>query len=359
MKPVYLLGVFVPVAGVLDLADASPALVFSTSALAMVPVAALMSRATEELAARSGPGIGGLVNVTFGNAPELIIALFALGDGLQEVVKASLVGSILGNCLLVLGAAMLAGGAGRARQTFSRTAAQTQAGMLLVTVAALVLPSVLVLARHGSLPAVGQLRHTYGGDLETVSFAVAIVLIGTYLAGLVFSLRTHRDLFNPHEQDEDLGDTWSARRSVTVLALSGALVAAMSEILVGSVEHTARDLGVSQFFLGAFVVAIVGNAAEHYVAVVAAAKDKMDLAVNIALGSAAQIGLFVAPILILLSSFVGPFPMAAVFNPYEIAGLIAAGLVTSVVVTDGESTWFEGVQLLALYAVIGIIFYVA
>jgi len=359
MRPVYLLGVFVPIAVVLDLADVTPTLVFATSALAMVPVAALMSEATEELAARSGPGIGGFVNVTFGNAPELIIAIFALADGLQEVVKASLVGSILGNCLLVLGAAMLAGGLGRDRQRFGRTAAQTQAALLLVTVAALVLPSVLPLARHSGLPAVSQLRHTYGSDLETVSVAVAIVLIGTYFAGLIFSLRTHRDLFNPRSEDEDLSETWSARRSVAVLAASGALVAAMSEILVGSIEHAARDIGVSQFFLGAFVVAIVGNAAEHYVAVVAAVKDKMDLAVNIALGSSAQIGLFVAPILILLSFFVGPFPMAVVFNPYEIAGLIAAGLVTSAVVADGESTWFEGVQLLALYTVIGIVFYVA
>ena len=358
MRPVYLLGAFVPVAVALDLADATPAAVFATSALAIVPAAAVMSEATEELAARSGPGIGGLVNVTFGNAPELIIAIFALGDGLQEVVKATLVGSILGNCLLVLGAAMLAGGLKRDRQTFGRTAAQTQAALLLVTVAALVLPSVLPLARHSGLPTVGQLRHTYGTDLETVSFAVAIVLIATYLAGLAFSLRTHRDLFNPREE-QLTAQTWSTRRSVAVLAVSGALVAGMSEILVGSIEHAARDIGVSQFFLGAFVVAIVGNAAEHYVAVVAAAKDKMDLAVNIALGSSAQIGLFVAPILVLLSSFVGPFPMALVFNPYEIAGLIAAGLVTAAVVADGESTWFEGVQLLAVYAVIGIVFYVA
>ena len=359
MRPVYLLGAFVPIAAALDLADATPALVFTTSALAIVPVAALMSHATEELAARSGPGIGGLVNVTFGNAPELIIAIFALADGLQEVVKASLVGSILGNCLLVLGAAMLAGGRGRDRQTFGRTAAQTQAAMLLVTVAALVLPSVLPLVRHSGLPAVGQLRHTYGADLETVSIAVAIVLIGTYLAGLAFSLRTHRDLFNPRGEGELPPETWTTRRSVAVLAASGALIAVMSEILVGSIEHTARDIGVSQFFLGAYVVAIVGNAAEHYVAVVAAAKDKMDLAVNIALGSSAQIGLFVAPVLILLSFFVGPFPMAVVFNPYEIAGLVAAGLVTAAVVADGESTWFEGVQLLALYAVIGVVFYVA
>jgi Ca2+:H+ antiporter len=359
MRPVYALGVFVPIAAALDLTDVTPTLVFATSALAMVPVAALMSEATEELAARSGPGIGGLVNVTFGNAPELIIAIFALADGLQEVVKATLVGSILGNCLLVLGAAMLAGGLGRERQTFGRTSAQTQAALLLVTVAALVLPSVLPLARHSGLPDVSQLRHIYGTDLETVSAAIAIVLIGTYLAGLTFSLRTHRDLFNPREEVEDPSNTWGVRRSVAVLAASGALVAAMSEILVSSIEHAASDIGVSQFFLGAFVVAIVGNAAEHYVAVVAAVKDKMDLAVNIALGSSAQIGLFVAPILILLSFFVGPFPMAVVFNPYELAALIAAGLVTSAVVGDGESTWFEGVQLLALYAVIGIVFYVA
>jgi Ca2+:H+ antiporter len=359
VRPVYLLGAFVPAAVVVDLADAPAAVVFAISALAIVPPAAVMSRATEELAARSGPGIGGLVNVTFGNAPELIIAIFALGKGLQEVVKASLVGSILGNCLLVLGAAMLAGGLKRERQTFGRPAAQTQAVMLLVTVAALVLPSVLPLARHGALPAVGQVRHSYGGDLETVSFAVAIVLIATYLAGLVFSLRTHRDLFNPRSEDEPPAEIWSAGRSVAVLAAAGVVIAGMSEILVGSIEHTARDVGVSQFFLGAFVVAIVGNAAEHYVAVVAAAKDKMDLAVNIALGSSVQVGLFVAPILILLSFLVGPSPMAAVFNPYELAGLVAAGIVTFAVVADGESTWFEGVQLLALYAVIGIVYYVA
>ena len=359
MRPVYVLGAFFPIAVALDLADAAPALVFATSALAIVPVAALMSHATEELRRPLRPRNRGLVNVTFGNAPELIIAIFALADGLQEVVKASLVGSILGNCLLVLGAAMLAGGRRRERQTFGRTAAQTQAGMLLVTVAALVLPSVLLLARHTGLPAVSQLRHSYSADLETVSIGVAIVLIGTYLAGLTFSLRTHRDLFNPRGEDELPPQTWSMRRSVAVLAASGGLIAVMSELLVASIEHTARAIGVSQFFLGAYVVAIVGNASEHYVAVVAAVKDEMDLAVNIALGSSAQIGLFVAPVLILLSFFVGPFPMAAVFNPYEIAALVAAGLVTVAVVADGESTWFEGVQLLALYAVIGIVFYVA
>ena len=183
-------------------------------------------------------------------------------------------------------------------------------------------------------------------------------MIATYIAGLLFSLRTHRDLFNP-VSGEDASGGWSLRRSVGTLAAAGALVALMSELLVGSIEHAARDFGLSQFFVGAFVVAIVGNAAEHYVAVVAAAKDKMNLAVNIAIGSSAQVGLFVAPVLVLLSFVLGPAPMALVFNPYEIAALLAAGLVATALVSDGESTWFEGFQLLALYAVIGIVFYAA
>ena len=359
MRLVYGLGAFIPVALALALAKASPSLVFVTSALGIVPTAAVMSEATEQLAARSGPGIGGLVNVTFGNAPELIIAVFALANGLQEVVKASLVGSIVGNSLLVLGAAMLAGGWKRARQTFDRTAAQTQSGMLLLTVVALALPSILELAHHASLPGVAEVRRVFAGDIEQISVAVALVLIATYAAGLFFSLRTHRDLFNPASDENDPARTWSLRRSVGTLAAAGALVALMSDILVGSIEHASHDIGLSQFFVGAFVVAIVGNAAEHYVAVVAAAKNKMDLAVNIAIGSAAQIGLFVAPVLVLLSFAIGPTPMALVFNAYEIAALLAAGLVATALVSDGESTWFEGVQLIALYAVIGILFYAA
>jgi Ca2+:H+ antiporter len=359
MRRVYGLGVFIPAALALDLADASSVLVFGTAALGIVPTAAVMSEATEHLAARSGPGIGGLVNVTFGNAPELIIAVFALADGLQEVVKASLVGSIIGNALLVLGAAMLAGGWTRTRQTFQRTAAQAQTGMLLLTVVALSLPSLLQLSHHGSLPVPSEVRHAFAHDVQGVSVAVALVLIGTYAAGLFFSLRTHRDLFNPAAADGAGERPWSLRRSLGTLAAAGALVALMSEILVGSIEQASTDIGLSQFFVGAFVVAIVGNAAEHYVAVVAAARDKMDLAVNIAVGSGAQIGLFVAPVLVLLSFVVGPAPMALVFNPYEIAALLAAGLVASALVSDGESTWFEGFQLIALYAVIGIVFYAA
>ncbi|MCW3028335.1 MAG: calcium/proton antiporter, CaCA family [Solirubrobacterales bacterium] len=358
MRRIYYLGVFVPLALVLELADASAPVVFFTSALGVVPAAALMSEATEQLADRSGPGVAGLLNVTLGNTPELIIAVFALTDGLQEVVKATLVGSVIGNSLLVLGVAMLAGGWRRTRQTFSRTAAQTQAGMLVVSVCALVLPAVFRLVHGGGLPGVSVRRASFGHDLEQLSLGVALVLIATYLAGLFFSLRTHRDLFNP--EHEDVGPPgWSVRRSILTLVGAAALVAVASNTLVGSIEQASHAVGLSQFFVGVFVVAIVGNASEHYVAVVAAAKDKMDLAVNIAIGSSAQIGLFVAPVLVLLSFVLGPAPMALVFNGYELAALLLTALITITLTSDGESTWFEGVQLLAVYVLLGLVFYFA
>jgi Ca2+:H+ antiporter len=359
VRPVYYLSVFVPAAVGLKLAGASAPLVFFSSALAVVPAAALMSETTEQLSARSGPGIAGFLNVTFGNAPELIIAVFALRDGLQEVVKASLVGSIIGNSLLVLGAAMLAGGRKRTRQTFDHTAAQTHSGLFLVTIAALVLPAVVVLVRGGNLPSIGEHRHAFGSDLEHLSLGISVVMIVVYLCGLFFSLRTHKDLFNPGQTAESDRPAWSLRRSVLMLGAAGVLVGAMSDLLVGSIEHASRDIGLSQFFVAVFVVAVVGNAAEHYVAIVVAVKDKMDLAVNIGIGSSAQIGLFVAPVLVILSFAFGPSPLALVFNGYEIAGLILAGLISTTLIADGESTWFEGVQLLAAYVLLGLVFYYA
>jgi Ca2+:H+ antiporter len=342
----------------LDLAGAAAGAVFAASALGIVPTAALMGRATEELAARSGPGIGGLLNVTFGNAPELIIALFALEQGLQEVVKASIVGSIIGNILLVLGAAMLVGGLGREKQTFSRTTASIQTTMLLLAGAALVMPAIFELVEGKGLPSPGAETVNYGPTVEHLSLAVAIVLIATYVAGLFFSLKTHRDIFNPEYEDEGTWG-WSTRKSVLALAGAGVLVGLMSEILVGSIEEASHAVGLSEFFIGVIVVAIVGNAAEHWVAVLVAMKNKMDLSVNIAIGSSAQVALFVAPILVLASFFLGSHPLALVFNGFELGAILIAILIANYVTQDGESTWFEGVQLLAVYAVFGIAFYYA
>jgi Ca2+:H+ antiporter len=354
----YLLVPFIPLAIVLELAHASATLIFLTSAAGVIPTAALMGRATEELAARSGPGIGGFLNVTFGNAPELIIAFFALNEGLQEVVKASLIGSILGNILLVMGAAMLVGGLGRERQRFDRTAANVQALMLLLAVVALIAPAIFELVQGTGLPRPDAEAVDYDSDVEKLSVGVALILLGTYVAGLFFSLRTHKDLFNPeHAAEDHVGEPWSVRKSLIMLAIAGVAVGLMSEILVGSISEASESIGLSPFFVGVIVVAIVGNAAEHWVAIYFAARDKMDLAVNIAIGSSAQIALFAAPVLVLLSLFIGDFPMALVFNGFELGAVVLAVLIAQQVTQEGESTWFEGLQLLAVYAVLGLTFY--
>jgi Ca2+:H+ antiporter len=356
----YLLVPFIPIAIALELVHAGAVVTFFASALGVIPTAALMGRATEELAARSGPGIGGLLNVTFGNAPELIIALFALGAGLHEVVKASIIGSIMGNTLLVLGAAMFFGGWGRDRQAFDRTAAQAQSSMLLLAAAALVMPAIYELIDGRGLPAPGSERVHYDSTVEGLSAAVAIVLIVSYVAGLWFSLRTHRDLFNPQPEPDDAEhEPWTVRKSIIALAIAGVAVGVMSEILVDSISDAAEQLGLSEFFIGVIVVAIVGNAAEHWVAVLVALKNKMDLAVNIAIGSSAQIALFVAPVLVLVSFVLGPHPMALVFNGFELGGILLAIIIANHVTSEGESTWYEGLQLLAVYVVLGIAFFVA
>jgi Ca2+:H+ antiporter len=354
----YLLVPFIPIAIALDIAGASAALIFSASALGVIPTAALMGRSTEELAARSGPGIGGLLNVTFGNAPEIIIAFFALREGLQEVVKASLVGSILGNILLVMGAAMLVGGLKHERQHFDRTAAGVQSLMLLLACMALIMPAIFQLVIGGSLPSPTAESKHFNDDIETLSLSVSIVLMLTYAAGLWFSLHTHRDLFNPAHADDHVGDeAWTVRRSVLLLAGAGVAVGVMSEILVGSIEEASHAIGLSPFFVGVIVVAIVGNAAEHWVAVFFAARNKMDLSINIAIGSAAQIALFAAPLLVLVSFVVGDFPMALVFNGLELGAIVLAVLIANQVTQEGQSNWFEGLQLLAVYAVLGLTFF--
>jgi len=356
----YLLVPFIPIAIILERSHAEASLIFAAAAAGVVPTAALMGRATEELAHRSGPGIGGFLNVTFGNAPELIIAFFALNEGLQEVVKASIIGSILGNILLVMGAAMLVGGLKRPVQTFNSTAANVQSSMLLLAAVALVMPTIFQLVAGGGLPAVGEERVNFGSDLERMSLIVAFVLLGSYAAGLFFSLRSHKALFNPTaEAEEHLDEPWTIRTAVIVLAVAGVAVGVMSEILVGSISEASETIGLSEFFVGLIVVAIVGNAAEHWVAIYFAARDKMDLAVNIAIGSSAQIALFAAPVLVIISFFVGPNPMALVFNGFELGAVFLAILIANHVTHDGESTWYEGLQLLAVYAVLGVVFFYA
>jgi Ca2+:H+ antiporter len=363
----YLLVPLIPLAIILDIVGAGAVAIFFVSAGGVIPTAALMGRATEELAHRSGPGIGGLLNVTFGNAPEIIIALFALNKGLHEVVKASLIGSMLGNILLVLGASMFVGGLGRDRQKFDRTAASTQSAMLLLAAVALVMPAIFELIQGNGLPLPGDEIRNYPSDVEHLSLAVALVLIATYAGGLIFSLKTHRDLFNPGHGEggeadglNDEGEEpWTIRRSIIMLAIAGVAVGVMSEILVGSISEAADGIGLNEFFVGIIVVAIVGNAAEHWVAVLVARKDKMDLAVNIAIGSSAQIALFAAPVLVICSFFIGPHPMALVFNGFEIGAVLLAVIIANHVTNEGESTWFEGLQLLAVYVVLGLTFFFA
>ncbi len=351
----------IPVALLLEFVlHADPTISFITSALGVVPGAALMGHATEELAERAGPGIGGLMNVTFGNLPELIVAFIALTAGLYEVVKAWVIGSVLGNVLLVLGASMLIGGLKNGDQRFAPKAASAQATMLIVAGAALIFPAILFGLHGGSLPVPNREEPIFTTDIQRASLLVALILLATYVGGLLFSLQTHRDLFNPEAETGEHADVgpepWSVKKAVLLLAIAGVAVGLMAEILVQTISETAESAGLSQFFISVIVVGVVGNAAEHWVAVVVAYKNKMNLAVNIAIGSGAQVALFIGPLLVVLSFFFGPTPMPLVFNALEIAGLLLSVFVASYIASSGDSTWFKGVMLLAVYLRLGVTF---
>jgi len=343
--------VFIPVAIALEhFAPEQYLLVFLASSLAILPLAGWMGRATEQLAERMGEGVGGLLNATFGNAAELIIALAALRAGLHDVVKASIAGSIVGNILLVLGAAMLAGGLRRPQQHFNAQAGRSQATMLTLAAIALILPAAYQAGLGGNAaPGIGGL-----------SIAISIVLLATYLLFLVYSLVTHAGLFKG-SHDSEAGDgaahAWPTSRSVAVLAAATVFVAWMSEILVGTIEPTAHKLGLSNVFVGVFVVAILGNAAEHATAITAAMKNRMDLSLSIAIGSSVQVALFVAPLLVLLSLVLGPMPMDLALPGGLVLTVLLAVLVTGQIAGDGSSDWLKGVQLLAVYLVLGITFF--
>ncbi|HZN53733.1 MAG TPA: calcium/proton exchanger [Candidatus Polarisedimenticolaceae bacterium] len=349
IEPMAVLLVFVPVAVALELSHAPPAWVFGMSAAAIVPLAAYMGRSTEHLAGRMGSGVGGLLNATFGNAAELIIALVALRAGLYDVVKASITGSIIGNILLVLGLAILCGGIKHRRQTFNRTSAALGATLLVLSAIGLVVPAIFHHIVHGT--AVARERR--------MSLEIAIVLFVIYIASLFFSLKTHRHLYTgeaPQETHAPSGAAWSLRRSLLVLAAATVGVAVMSEFLVGAVEPTAEAFGFTEVFVGVILVAIIGNAAEHSTAVLMAMKNQMDLAVNIAIGSSIQVALFVAPVLVFASHALGR-PMDLVFSTFEVVAVTIAAGVATLVAIDGESNWMEGAQLLSVYLILGIAFY--
>ena len=348
--------IFVPAAVVLELVHGQPLWIFIAAALAIVPLAGWMGRATEHLAERLGEGLGGLLNATFGNAAELIIALMALQKGLHDVVKASITGSIIGNILLVLGASALAGGLRRKSQSFNLTAASLGSTIMALSGVALIMPAIFhEVARHSPS------ARAHENDL---SLEISVVLFVVYVLSLVFSLKTHSHLYGSdpgHAEDEDDEARgthgWSRGKSLTVLLVSTALVALMSEFLVGAVEEASHSLGLTQVFVGVILVAIIGNAAEHSTAVLMAMKNKMNLAINIAVGSSIQIALFVAPVLVFASYFVGPRPMDLIFTPMEVVAVVLSVATVTLISHDGESNWMEGVLLLAVYAILGLTFY--
>jgi Ca2+:H+ antiporter len=339
----------VPAAIILKLTGASDVIVFAASALAIMPLAGVLGDATEAISARSGPTLGGVVNATMGNATELIIAIFLLRSGHTEVVKASLSGSILGNLLLVLGVAIIAGCWGRDQRTFSRAVAGTNSTMLFIAVAALVMPAVFDLGVFGSL------KHE-GPEVQVLSMWTGGVLIAIYLASFVFMMKTHKHAFRLEDAGDKHEPGITAGAAVLSLVITTTLIAYLSELLVHGIEAVTKTVAMSEFFVGAIVVAIIGNAAEHSTAVVVARRGKMDLALTIAIGSSSQIALFVAPVLVFLSVAMG-HPMSLVFNGLEVAAIFLSVIIVEMISSDGETNWFEGAQLIAVYLIVAVSFY--
>ncbi len=347
-----LLLVFVPVAMLMEWVFHAPALwIFVVSCLAIIPLAGQMGHATERISERVGQGLGGLLNATFGNAAELIIAIMALRAGLYDLVKASITGSIIGNVLLVFGLSALVGGLRFETQRFNRTAAGLGSTLLVLSAVGLVVPAIFHYLVGETAPAAER----------NLSLEISIVLMATYVASLFFTLRTHKHLY--------MGDSGEAARegahaepgslgkAVGRLVLATLGVAIMAEFLVAAASETAERLGWSEVFVGVIVVAIIGNAAEHSTAIIMAAKNKMDAAINIAVGSSIQIALFVAPLLVFLSYLLGPRPMDLIFTPLEVLAVAACVGIMAFCANDGESHWMEGVQLLAVYVILGIAFF--
>ena len=352
MKILFALLAFVPAAVAAKFLHAPAVVVFGLSALAIVPLSGFLGKATEEIATHTGPTLGGLLNATLGNLAELIIAILALRVGMVDLVKASITGSILGNLLLVLGAAQLAGGLRHKVQRFSVALAGLSISLLVVAVIGLVIPA---------------LYHATHADptrefTRKVSVGVAVLLIVGYFLSLVYSMGTHRSVFgesrdvaNEAHNHEETGG-WSVRRSVVVLLASAGAVGWLSEILVGSTEEAIKHVGLSEIFVGLIIVPIIGNAAEHSSAVLMAMRNRMDLAVSIAMGSSAQVALLIAPVLVFVGLALGQ-PMDLAFNAFEVVSVALAVAVATTVVRDAESHWLEGAFLLLVYGMLAVAFY--
>jgi Ca2+:H+ antiporter len=346
VKYLNLLLIFAPIAIIGSFLHMPETWLFVASALAVVPMAGILGRATEELAVHTGPRLGGLLNATLGNAAELIITIFAIQAGLLDLVKASITGSIIGNVLLVMGASLLFGGLKNSVQRFDRTHAGVNATQLLLAVMALLIPSIFFFAHTETT-----------GPVESLSLGTAVAMLAIYVLGLLFAFRyTSPEPELAQEVEAEHAGSWSIRNAILVLVAATVLIAWLSEILVGAVEYTTEVLGISEFFIGIIVVPLVGNVAEHVVAVQAALKNKMELSMAVSVGSSLQIALFVAPVLVFLSLLMGN-PLTLVFNPFEIVALFAGVLIAVFVSQDGESNWLEGAQLLGLYTILALAFF--
>jgi len=343
MTILHLLLIFVPIAVAAELLGWPPIVVFGTSALGMIPLASLIGESTEEIAARTGPRVGGLLNATLGNAAELIIAIFAIKEGLLELVKASITGSILGNLLLVLGGSLLFGGLKNGIQEFDRRQSGVKTSMVMLAVIALAIPSVFSSAIDPDI-----------ASERIFSESVAIVMVALYGLNVLYSFVSPKSPLTraaaPHEA------RWGLWRAIGTLVGAVAAIALLSELLVGEVTLVTEQLGLSEFFLGIILIPLVGNVAEHLVAVQVAIKNKMDLSLEISLGSSLQVALFVAPVLVFISLLMGQ-TLLLVFNPFELVALIAASVIAAFIALDGESNWLEGAMLLGVYLIIGLAFY--
>jgi Ca2+:H+ antiporter len=351
---IYFLLVFAPISVVLNLVGADHLILFAMAIIGLIPLAKLIGDSTEHLATHYGATLGSLLNVTFGNAAEIIISVVAINAGLIELVKASITGSILGNIMLIFGLSLIAGGVKHKEQIFNRENAGLQSSLIFLAIIGLAIPTILSTTVLKPIDLESQLK------LQILSDVLAIVLICVYVAGILFTFFTHKHLFvapgGAEEVLEQNHNRWSKRKSFLILGASMVGVVAVSEILVGSVEETSKQFGFGELFVGAIIVGIVGNAAEHSSAILLARKGKIDLSIGIAAGSGTQIALFVVPILVMVGIILGQ-PFTLEFTLYELATLFLAAIIMNLIAHDGKSNWFEGIMLTAVYLIIAIGFY--